>query len=123
MLLCSKCQQNPATVHITTVMGSEVEKLDFCKDCAPATGYEGLTPARITALSVTGKKCEFCGKEAISGVMYANGTIYWCYDCGLERGGRQPESESGAQREKQARAASAIIADCWSAESNFDPVR
>jgi hypothetical protein len=42
---------------------------------------------QIEALSVVGKKCEFCGKDAFSGEMRAGGgAIYWCFDCSLERG-------------------------------------
>jgi len=87
MPLCSKCQENDATVHITTVVnGVEKKKVHFCKVCAPPTGYEGLSLEEIMALSVVGKKCEFCEQDATSGVREPDNTIYWCSDCGLERG-------------------------------------
>jgi|HubBroStandDraft_1064217.scaffolds.fasta_scaffold422337_2 hypothetical protein len=86
MPLCSKCNQKAATVHLTNVMNGTVERLDFCQDCAPATGYGGLTLDQFMALSVDGKQCEFCGGEALGGERGSNSTIYLCSDCGFERG-------------------------------------
>jgi hypothetical protein len=87
MLLCSKCHQTEATIHFTTVVdGVEKENVHFCKACAPSTGYEGLSVEEIKALSIIGKKCEFCEEDAFSGVREPENTIYWCHDCGLERG-------------------------------------
>lgn len=88
-MLCSKCHQREATVHFTTVVdGTEEEAVHLCKDCAPDTGFDfsKLDMKQIEALSVTGKKCEFCGRDAVSGEMRAGGgAVYWCFDCGLER--------------------------------------
>ena len=87
MPLCSKCHQREATVHFTAVMdGVEEDTVHFCTDCAPSTGLPTLDPKELAALSVTGKKCEFCGREAVSGVIGASGPIYWCCDCGMEHG-------------------------------------
>jgi hypothetical protein len=88
MPLCSKCHQKEATVHLTAVMdGVTEETVHFCKDCAPSsTGLPTLDPKELAALSVTGKKCEFCGREAVSGVIGASGPVYWCLDCGREHG-------------------------------------
>jgi hypothetical protein len=89
-MLCAKCHQKEATVHFTTVVdGTEEETIHLCKDCAPPTGLDlhKLDMKQIEALSVVGKKCEFCGKDAFSGEMRAGGgAIYWCFDCSLERG-------------------------------------
>jgi hypothetical protein len=89
-MLCAKCHQKEATVHFTTVVdGTEEETVHLCKDCAPPTGLDlhKLDMKQIEALSVVGKKCEFCGKDAFSGEMRAGGgAIYWCFDCSLERG-------------------------------------
>jgi hypothetical protein len=85
-MLCSKCQQKEATVHLTSVMDGVSHTEDFCQDCAPATGFEGLSPEQIMALSINGKKCEFCGKDAFSGVRGSNKATYWCFDCGREYG-------------------------------------
>src|SRR5438128_2607494 len=93
MPLCAKCHQNEATIHFTTVVdGAEDETVHLCRDCAPLTGLKNLDLnnldlKELEALSVIGKKCEFCGKEAFSGQMVASGgAIYWCFDCGMEFG-------------------------------------
>jgi hypothetical protein len=89
-MICAKCHQKEATFHITTVVGgAEEETVDLCKDCAPPTGYDfdNLDMKQIEALSVIGKKCEFCGRDAFSGEMRpGGGAIYWCFDCGMELG-------------------------------------
>ena len=88
MPLCAKCHQNEATIHFTTVVdGTEMETVHLCKDCAPPTGPHALNPEQLAALSVIGKKCEFCANDAFSGEMGTRGgAIYWCFDCGLEFG-------------------------------------
>ena len=89
-MLCAKCHQNEATIHFTAVVdGAEEESVHLCEDCAPPTGFDlnMLDQKQIEALSLVGKKCEFCGREAFSGEMRAGGgSINWCFDCGLEFG-------------------------------------
>ena len=89
-MLCAKCHKNEATIHFKTVVDVEAEEtVHLCPDCAPPTGFnlDKLDLKEIEALSVIGKKCEFCGKEAFSGEMRANGgATYWCFNCGLELG-------------------------------------
>lgn len=89
-MLCAKCHKNEATVHFTTVVGeAEEDSVHLCEDCAPDTGFDfaKLDMKQIESFSVVGKKCEFCGREAFSGVMRRGGSaIYWCFDCGLEHG-------------------------------------
>src|SRR5690349_14144947 len=89
-MICAKCHKKEATIHFTTVVdGKEEETVHLCKDCAPDMGFNlaKLDLKEIERLSVTGKKCEFCGKDALSGEMRAGGgAIYWCFDCGLELG-------------------------------------
>jgi hypothetical protein len=42
---------------------------------------------QVEALSVIGKKSEFCGSDAFSGEMRAGSrAAYWYFDCGLELG-------------------------------------
>ena len=42
-MLCVKCHQKEATVHITTIVdGSETGQLHLCEDCAPAAGSANL---------------------------------------------------------------------------------
>lgn len=87
-MVCARCQKNEATVHFTCVVQGEVEEtFDLCQECAQATsGFGSLDPRALEALSVAGKKCEFCGQAAHSGVMDATHPIYWCFDCGMELG-------------------------------------
>ncbi len=89
-MLCAKCHQKEATVHFTTVVdGTEDETVHLCTDCAPPAGLDlhKLDLKQFEALSVSGKKCEFCGRDAYSGGMRTSGgATYWCFDCGLERG-------------------------------------
>ncbi len=89
-MLCAKCHQNEATIHFATVVdGTEEQTVHLCKDCAPPTGFnlDKLDLKEIEALSVVGKKCGFCGRDAFSGEMRASGGAnYWCFDCGLELG-------------------------------------
>jgi hypothetical protein len=93
MPLCAKCHQKQATIHFTATVGlhgEEAETVELCSDCAraPTIGLnlKNLDLKELEALSVVGKKCEFCGQKAFSGVTSAGGAIYWCYDCGLEFG-------------------------------------
>jgi hypothetical protein len=89
-MLCAKCHQKEATVHFTTIVdGTEKDTVHLCKDCAPPTGFDldNVDLKQIEALSVIGKRCNFCEGDALSGEMRADGgAIYWCFDCGLERG-------------------------------------
>ena len=83
-MLCTKCQKNEATIHLTTVVGTEQETVDFCKDCAPP-GIANLDPEKAKALSTIGKKCEFCSAAAYSGQTLEGGeALYWCFNCGAE---------------------------------------
>ena len=83
-MLCAKCHQKEATIHFRMVVDcAEEETVPLCPDCAPPTGFMDLK--ELEALSVIGKKCEFCGKDAASGAIGAKGgAIHWCFDCGLE---------------------------------------
>ena len=84
-MLCAKCHKNEATVHFTTAVETEEERVDLCKDCAPA-GIADLDLENAKALSIIGKKCHFCGAAADSGELVpGGGAIYWCFNCGAER--------------------------------------
>jgi hypothetical protein len=134
-MLCAKCQKNEATVHLTMIVdGKRDETIHLCKDCAPAmTGLQSLDPKDLQALSVIGKKCEFCGKEASSGQMApSGGGMYWCFDCGLEFGriltellvSERPEL---LQRSKEESSFFAFYSDpelqAWSEAANQKAVR
>ena len=135
MPLCSKCHENEATIHFSTVVdGVKEETVHFCSDCSPPIGInlKNLDLKEIEALSHIGKKCEFCGKTAFSGVTSAKGAIYWCFDCGLEFGrifsdlciSEQPDL---AQRSREASSFLAIYSDpefqAWSETVNQKAVQ
>src|SRR5713226_9269304 len=48
---------------LPSVIGAD-EFVHLCEECAPPTGLENLNRQQLESLSVVGKKCEFCGKEA-----------------------------------------------------------
>lgn len=60
------------------------ETMHFCQGCAPPTGYEGLNPEQLEALSIDGKKCGLCGRDASSGVGGPQSPTFLCSDCGYE---------------------------------------
>ena len=39
-MLCEKCQQNEATIHLTQVVEGDVKKLHLCEGCAEDAGFE-----------------------------------------------------------------------------------
>lgn len=89
MPLCAKCHEKEATIHFSAVVdGVKNETMDLCTDCAPSTeiNLENLDLKELEALSIDGKKCEFCGRTALSGIRTVGGAIYWCLDCGVEFG-------------------------------------
>ena len=85
-MLCAKCQVNEATIHVTTVLGTEQETVDFCRNCAPPSlGDLDDEKAKAKVRSILAEKCEFCGTTAYSEQMLAGGgPIYLCFDCDAE---------------------------------------
>jgi protein-arginine kinase activator protein McsA len=87
-MLCEKCHQKEATFHLTTILDGTTAELHLCEDCPPPMGFDvdKLDLKKVEPLSVVGKKCEFCGRDAFAGEMRAGGgALYWCIDCGTER--------------------------------------
>jgi protein arginine kinase activator len=37
-MLCMFCKQNPATVHLTQIVGDKMQKVDLCEECAKQKG-------------------------------------------------------------------------------------
>ena len=75
-MLCSKCHEKEATIHLTVLMPGDVKKkADVCADCASPGDYSGTDPEKLKAFSVTGKKCELCGRDAVSGTIGVSAPI------------------------------------------------
>ena len=86
-MLCVKCQNNEATLHLTTVIyGRGEESIHLCKDCGvETTRLPTVEPGTQEVLPVIGRKCEFCGEDAFCGKrVEGRGRIYWCFDCEAE---------------------------------------
>lgn len=49
-MLCERCSENEATVHLTQVIDGSVKKLHLCEDCAAAAGFDLQGPVSITDL-------------------------------------------------------------------------
>lgn len=58
-VLCEKCQENEATVHLTMVGDRLSQSKDLCEEC-----YEATSP-QFRALSAAQKdaRCEYCGAQ------------------------------------------------------------
>jgi protein-arginine kinase activator protein McsA len=90
-MLCEKCHQKEATFHLTTILDGTAAEFHLCEDCPPPMGFDvdklDLKKfEKVEPLSVVGKKCGFCGRDAFAGEMGTGGSaLYWCIDCGTER--------------------------------------
>ena len=47
-MLCEKCEEREATVHLTQVVDGAVEKLHLCEECAAKSGFDLEGPVSIT---------------------------------------------------------------------------
>jgi hypothetical protein len=94
-MLCTKCHQKEATIHVTTIVNGAQRTYDFCPDCAPDTGldFNPWDAESLKAIPLIGKKCEFCSADAVSGERRTGGgAIHWCFNCGMELGALISES-------------------------------
>ncbi|HPA78533.1 MAG TPA: UvrB/UvrC motif-containing protein, partial [Kiritimatiellia bacterium] len=48
IMLCDRCKENDATVHLTQVVNGVVEKLHLCESCAAEAGFDLQGPVSIT---------------------------------------------------------------------------
>ena len=70
---CDICKKNEATVHLTKIVGTKLEKLDLCEGCAKEKGVQdptefspsdlliGLGSAEQMKEEGTGASCSVCG--------------------------------------------------------------
>lgn len=47
-MLCDRCKENEASVHLTQVVNGVVEKLHLCESCAAEAGFDLQGPVSIT---------------------------------------------------------------------------
>lgn len=60
LMLCERCKQGEATVHLTQVIEGAVQKLHLCEKCAAESGFDLAGPVSITdiLLGMSGKQPE-----------------------------------------------------------------
>ena len=85
---CTKCHKKEAAINFTPVVDGKAQKtVHLCKHCAVISfGFHTLVWKKPEALSVTGKRCKFCRRQARFGRMVAGRAVHWCSDCGKELG-------------------------------------
>ena len=84
---CTKCHKNDAAIHFTSGGWKARKTVHLCKRCAVISfRVHTLALKKSEALSVKGKRCEFCGRRARFGGMVTGRAVYWCPDCGKELG-------------------------------------
>jgi protein-arginine kinase activator protein McsA len=68
-MLCDKCHQREATVHLTFMFGGKMRKKDLCVECAPTD---------VQRDTQRDAQCEVCGAPAATGwgtsMLSADGT-------------------------------------------------
>lgn len=47
-MLCERCSDNDATVHLTQVIEGQVKKLHLCEECASESGFDVEGPTSVT---------------------------------------------------------------------------
>ncbi|MCK4538628.1 MAG: UvrB/UvrC motif-containing protein [Candidatus Krumholzibacteria bacterium] len=77
-MLCQFCQEREATIHFTNVIGTRVEKIHICQDCADEKGFDYL------------KKSNFEKGDLLAGLMNLA--------AGVEKPGKVRKRCSGCDR-------------------------
>lgn len=78
MPLCSKCRQNEATFHGTSIINGVPATLDLCQDCAQGSGFEGLNPPRTLCSKCRQNEAIFHSGHESNGVKEE---MHLCQDC------------------------------------------
>lgn len=76
-MLCEKCHDKDATVHLTQVVDGEVKKLHFCEECAAESGFDIQGPVSITDILLG------MGGEEPTAALRASDRV--CPSCGMKR--------------------------------------
>jgi protein arginine kinase activator len=73
---CQFCKEKDAIIHVTNVIGNDVQKIHVCAECAEAKGFDnlkksnfektdflaGLVDSALPGKEDGGKKCGHCGR-------------------------------------------------------------
>ena len=73
---CQFCRERDATIHVTNVIGNEVQKIHVCSVCAEAKGFDnlkksnfekndflaGLVDSTLPKKDGDDKRCGHCGR-------------------------------------------------------------
>src|SRR5579863_2779073 len=74
-MLCMFCKQNPATVHLTQIVGDKMQKVDLCEECARQKGVND--PAGFSLADL------LLGLGASQEIAPAGGEERTCPNCGF----------------------------------------
>jgi len=87
MTPCAKCGERDATFHFAFSFPGKTEKVDLCEQCAALAGHGKPNLAQIANRTITGKRCDFCGRDAVTGIGELEGEMptYFCIACKMEQ--------------------------------------
>ncbi len=91
---CQFCGKNEATIHVTNVIGNDVQKIHICPDCAEIKGFDnlkksnfekngflaGLVNSTLTEKERQGRRCGHCGRTYAAFSRSAGLGCSKCYD-------------------------------------------
>ena len=95
-MLCNVCKQNQAKIHLTTMVGDKMQKVDLCEDCSKEKGVDdptsysladallGQATADLAAIAESepaaepGVKCPTCGYSQAD---FKKAGRFGCSDC------------------------------------------
>jgi protein arginine kinase activator len=75
-MICQICKKRSATIHVTNVLGKDVQKIHICRSCAEAKGFDylkksnfektdllaGLVGSTLPEKGAPKRRCEHCGR-------------------------------------------------------------
>ena len=61
--ICQHCDKNPATIHVTEIVGTDKHQMHVCEACAQVLGLQHDVSMTVTAKVQTesGRRCPQCG--------------------------------------------------------------
>ncbi|MCK4548728.1 MAG: UvrB/UvrC motif-containing protein [Candidatus Krumholzibacteria bacterium] len=91
---CQFCGKNDATIHVTNVIGNDVQKIHICQDCAETKGFDnlkksnfekngflaGLVDSSLPEKERQERRCGHCGRTYAAFSKSAGLGCSKCYD-------------------------------------------